>query len=250
MSTARLLWVERRAATTSEVAPARPLVPFACLGAAITALAVLTSAALTGIAWGPVAATALVAFIGFATAIALMPRHYPHARLGGANIVTSVRLGLVAVLAGMLLAVEPASIAIIVIAIVALSLDGVDGMLARRQGLSSRFGASFDMEVDSVFALVLAALAALGPAGPLALLLGLPRYLFGGATVVAPWLNGPLDERFSRKVVCVVQLIALIALQLPILPAALAVTLTVGVALMLAWSFGLDIVALRRARAA
>ncbi|MGY6498702.1 MAG: CDP-alcohol phosphatidyltransferase family protein, partial [Microcella sp.] len=146
MSTARLLWVERRAATTTGVAPTRPLVPFAALGGAVTAIAVLGSAALTGVAWGPVAATALVAIIGFTTASALLPRYHPHARLGGANIVTSVRLGMVAVLAGMLLAVAPSSIAIIAIAIVALSLDGVDGMLARRQGLSSRFGASFDME--------------------------------------------------------------------------------------------------------
>ena len=41
------------------------------------------------------------------------------------------------------------------LATVSLSLDGVDGWLARRQGLCSDFGGSFDMEVDSVFALLL-----------------------------------------------------------------------------------------------
>ena len=61
-----------------------------------------------------------------------------------------------------------AAAVVIPLSIIALSLDGVDGALARRQMLESRFGAAFDMEVDSAFALVLSILAALGPAGPAA----------------------------------------------------------------------------------
>ncbi|BAU31876.1 CDP-alcohol phosphatidyltransferase family protein [Microcella alkaliphila] len=78
-------------------------------------------------------------------------------------MVTSIRWGLVSIIVGLLVAGAPSATAIIGLAIIALSLDGVDGKLARRQRLESRFGAACDMEVDSVFALVLAALAALGP---------------------------------------------------------------------------------------
>ena len=137
---------------------------------------------------------------------------------------------------------------IIALSVVALSLDGLDGHLARRQRLTSRFGAAFDMEVDSAFALVLSVLAAFGPAGPLVLLLGLPRYLLGVAGLALPWLNGTLPARYSRKVVCVVQLIVLIVLQLPGLATWFALTLVVAVAGLLAWSFGIDVVHLFRTR--
>lgn len=179
-----------------------------------------------------------------------LARFHPHGRLGGANVVTLARLTIVGFLFTVLLAGGGQAAVVIAVSIVALSLDGVDGYLARRQGLASRFGASFDMEVDSAFALVLAGLAALGPAGPLALLLGLPRYLFGAAALAIPWLNGPPRPRFSRKTICVLQLIALIALQLPMLPPWAALTLVVATAALLAWSFGIDIVELWQGRAA
>lgn len=178
----------------------------------------------------------------------LLSRGHPHVRLGAANAVTLLRLTIVGVLLSILLAGGGSAAVVIPLSIIALSLDGVDGALARRQKLESRFGASFDMEVDSAFALVLSILAALGPAGPAALLLGLPRYLFGVAGLALPWLNGPLAPRFSRKVICVVQLIVLIALQLPFLGAWAALTLVVMTVGLLAWSFGLDIVSLSRSR--
>lgn len=196
-----------------------------------------------------VAASAIIVGLGFGLAGTLLRVHHRHERMGLANIVTSARLGLVAVLVGLLVAGNPLPYVVIGIATVALSLDGVDGFLARRQRLASRFGAGFDMEVDSLFGLVLAALATLGPAGPLALALGLPRYLFGAAAVPLPWLSGPLPERYSRKVVCVIQLIALIVLQLPWLPAGLAMALTVAAVAVVAWSFAVDVVHLARQRA-
>lgn len=187
--------------------------------------------------------TALVVFT------VLLGRGHPHDRLGAANAVTLLRVTIVGILLSILLAGGSSAAVVIALSIIALSLDGVDGALARRQKLESRFGAAFDMEVDSAFALVLSILAALGPAGPAALLLGLPRYLFGVAGMALPWLNAPLAPRFSRKVVCVIQLIALIALQLPFLEAWLALTLVVVTVGLLAWSFGLDIVSLYRERA-
>jgi phosphatidylglycerophosphate synthase len=175
-------------------------------------------------------------------------RHHPHARLGWANIVTLVRLSIVAVLLGMLLAGGGQSTVIIVMSVVALSLDGVDGYLARRQRLASPFGARFDMEVDSAFALVLSLLAALGPAGPAAVVLGVPRYVFWLASKPLPWLNGELPARPSRRVVCVVQLIALIVLQIPWLPPVIAAAIVGVTAAIVGWSFALDVVWLRRHR--
>jgi hypothetical protein len=85
--------------------------------------------------------------------------------------------------------------AVFAVAVIALSLDGIDGWLARRQGYVSDFGARFDMEVDSVLALVLALSAAVSSGlGPLAILLGLPRYAFavGG---MGPALDAPRPAR-------------------------------------------------------
>ena len=197
-----------------------------------------------------VAGTAFTAATGvFAV---LLWRRHPHPRLGAANAVTIVRMAIVALLLGVVISAGPLADAAVVLTVgagaLALALDGVDGYLARRQGTASPFGASFDMEVDAAFGLVLALLAMHGPAGAIALLLGLPRYLFAIAALFAPWLNGPLDERYSRKVVCVVQLIALLTLQLPFLPPAVAVALVAATGLSLAWSFGVDVRALWRRR--
>jgi phosphatidylglycerophosphate synthase len=177
-------------------------------------------------------------------------RRHPHARLGLANAVTMLRLAFVSTLIIPLVGVSPAPVAIIALASVSLSLDGVDGWLARRQGLSSDFGGSFDMEVDSVFALVLTLLAVVVGGAPwIVLLLGLPRYLFFIAGAIWPWLYDPLPPRYSGKVVAVIQMITLIVLQLPWLPHSLAIALTVGVLAALGWSFGRDIVWLWRRKA-
>ncbi len=176
-------------------------------------------------------------------------RRHPHARLGLANAVTLLRLAFVSALLIPLVGGAHEPIAIMAIATVSLSLDGVDGWLARRQGLASDFGGSFDMEVDSVFALVLALLAALGGAPWFVILLGLPRYLFWVAGAIWPWLYDPLPPRYSGKVVCVIQLIVLIVLQSPWVPVWLAAVLIVGTLAALGWSFGRDIVWLWRRKA-
>ncbi len=82
----------------------------------------------------------------------------------------------------------------------------------------------------------------------MAVLLGLPRYLFAAAGMVLPWMRRDLPERFSRKAVCVLQLGTLIALQAPILPPVLAVFLVPTVAAALAWSFVKDMLWLWRRR--
>ncbi len=200
---------------------------------------------------GPLALIAGLATFAIGAGVAAwrLHRRHPHARLGYANAITLLRLALVSTLVIPLVGASPAPIPIMIIATISLSLDGVDGWLARRQGLASDVGGSFDMEVDSVFALVLAALAAVVGGAPwFVLLLGLPRYLFWVAGAIWPWLYDPLPPRYSGKVVCVVQLIVLIALQSPWVPTPVAVVLIIGTLAALGWSFGRDIVWLWRRR--
>ncbi len=185
--------------------------------------------------------------VGAVAASWQLRRRHPHHRLGFANAVTLLRLALVSTLVIPLVGASPAPVAIITVATLSLSLDGVDGWLARRQELSSDFGGSFDMEVDSAFALVLALLAFIvGGAGWWVILLGLPRYLFGIAQLIWPWLKGSLPPRYSGKVICVIQLIVLIVLQAPFVPTAFGGALVIGTLAALAWSFARDIVWLWR----
>ena len=194
------------------------------------------------------AALAVYAF-GALLAVRGMRRSYAFPALGLCNLVTLARLVLVSALVVPVLAPADWAWTVFAIAAVSLSLDGVDGWLARREGLASDFGARFDMEVDSFLALLLALNAWVsGTAGALVLILGLPRYLFVAAGLVLPWLNGTLPERFSRKAACVLQIAALIALQLPFNPPLAAQLLVAVTAAALLWSFGKDIVWLWRAR--
>ncbi|MGI3170739.1 CDP-alcohol phosphatidyltransferase family protein [Pseudooceanicola sp. C21-150M6] len=195
----------------------------------------------------------MAALLGFACAIAVAGvgflRSYPHDRLGWCNAVTVLRLALVMSLVSPLLSGHGATWATLGVAVLALALDGVDGWLARREGLVSGFGARFDMEVDSALALVLSIGAAIEHQTlAILILLGLPRYLFLAASWLVPWLRRGLPERFSRKTVCVLQIAVLIALQIPVLPDAAALAMAGLAALAVAWSFAVDVVWLGRRR--
>ncbi|SDK87659.1 Phosphatidylglycerophosphate synthase [Aliiruegeria lutimaris] len=173
-----------------------------------------------------------------------LPVHYPHAVLGACNAVTLLRGALMLALVTPLIAGTERGWPEFAVAAVAAGLDGVDGWLARRSGLISDFGARFDMETDSCLALVLALHAlADGLAWPFAVILGASRFLFLAAMVVAPWLRGPLPERFSRKAVCALQIAALVALQAPSLAGAagLGLLAATGAALAVLASFARDI---------
>ncbi len=236
-------WIPR----TGWRAPLRQFLLLALVG--LFALPALIVIAFDGAATEGVAAALVVYAAGVGTAAASLRRAYPHARLGLCNGVTLSRLVLVAALVAPLATglVDPWPV--LVLASVALSLDGIDGWLARRDGLASAFGARFDMEVDSALALVLALLALIsGGAGPLVLVLGLPRYLFAAAGTVLPWLDRPLPDRYSRKVISVVQMATLILLQVPIVADRATAPLVAIAAAGLVWSFGRDILWLWRRR--
>src|ERR1051325_4296462 len=123
-------------------------------------------------ALGCLAAVAIVAF----SRISSVNHRFPP--FGGANYVTAARAAIVAVVVAYV--GESADIRIEWLAAGAATagtmLDGVDGWLARRSGMSSAFGARFDMEVDALLIMALSALAwTHGKAGVWALLSGLLR---------------------------------------------------------------------------
>ena len=127
-------------------------------------------------------------------------------------------------------------------AAIAFALDGIDGWLARRAGLTSRFGARFDMETDALLAAVLAVwLLATGTTGPEILILGFMRYLFCAASFFVTALRAELPESYRRKAVCVIQIGALIALLFPMTPEVMAVPVSFFAAILLCWSFAVDI---------
>lgn len=225
--------------------PQRSLLFAAAAGALLVAATVLALVGVDAALW-----LALTGYgLGTGLVLILMRRGYPHDTLGSCNVATLARLALTAALIAPL-AAEAAPWGVFAVAAIALSLDGIDGWLARRGGLMSDFGARFDMEVDSALALILALNAwAAGSAGAIVLLIGLPRYAFAAASLAFPWLDGPLPERFSRKAVCVIQIATLIALQLPPVAASVANPVVAALAVALVWSFGRDVLWLWRARA-
>lgn len=175
-------------------------------------------------------------------------RFYPHQRIGLCNYVTHFRATLIAGLAA-ILTFAPAVVAdadlawrVVAVAVVALMLDGVDGWAARRSGLSSGFGARFDMEIDSVLALILMLIVvSSGKVGLWVILLGVMRYLFVMAMWIWPWIDRPTPPRYAGKVVCVVQISVLIALIAPVVAPPVAPLIAAGALGLLIWSFGVDL---------
>jgi phosphatidylglycerophosphate synthase len=167
-------------------------------------------------------------------------------RWGPADRVTLVRAGLacvVAVLATRSGGDRPAVALLTAVAAVALVLDGVDGWVARRTGTATPFGARFDMEVDAFLVLALSVHVA-RELGAWALLIGSARYLLLAATWVWPWLARDLPPRYWAKVVAVVQGVVLVAAGSGLLPTGVATVAVVVALLLLAESFGHQVVQL------
>lgn len=131
---------------------------------------------------------------------------------------------------------------VLVIAAVAASLDALDGWLARRMGMSSAFGARFDMETDALFILVMSIWAwRLGKAGSWVIVAGLLRYAFVLATLLLPALRGSLPPSFRRKTIAAVQMVALLVVIAPFVPASNSAPIAAGALLALVVSFAMDI---------
>jgi phosphatidylglycerophosphate synthase len=141
-----------------------------------------------------------------------------------------------------------APVAVVPLAAVALSLDAVDGWVARRTGTSSALGARFDMEVDAFLILVLSVLVA-RPVGAWVLATGLMRYVFLGAGLLLPWLRGPIPTRYWSKVVAAVQGIVLVVAASGVLPHGWTVVAVATALALLVESFGRSVGWLWRHRA-
>ncbi|MDX8032887.1 CDP-alcohol phosphatidyltransferase family protein [Lentzea sp. BCCO 10_0856] len=196
---------------------------------------------------GPLGWAAGLAY-GFATWAFLgygMQRHRTRS-LGPADRVTLARGLMVGAVTALVAdrAGQDVPVALVVtLAAVALSLDWVDGQVARRTGTSTALGARFDMEVDAFLILVLSAYVAVHM-GPWVLAIGLMRYAFVAASWRFRWMNAPLPASYARKVVAAVQGIFLVVAASGLLPFA---TVLVGLALAsLVWSFGRDVLWLWR----
>lgn len=173
------------------------------------------------------------------------PVGFPGRGMGAANRVTLLRIVIALPVAGLALQgaalSTPARWWIVGLGTVALVLDGVDGWVARRTGTGTDFGARFDMETDALLLLVLSLLAwRSGQVGVWVLAIGALRYLFVAASYGVERLRRPLFPSLRRKVVCVVQGIALLVCIGPIVPTGLAQAVA-GIALAaLVVSFAID----------
>jgi phosphatidylglycerophosphate synthase len=137
--------------------------------------------------------------------------------------------------------------ALVPLTVVALALDFVDGRVARRTGTASAFGARLDGEADAFLILVLSAYVA-RDAGAWVLAMGLVRYAYAVAAHLLPWMQRDLPPRYWRKVVAAVVGIALTVAAAGLAPAAVTYAGLVVAAVLLAESFGWDVVWLWRRR--
>jgi len=193
----------------------------------------------------------LVFLAMMAVAIGHLRDGHPFPRLGAANRITTIRTMLVSLIAGTIGEPIPSTTAAAIasMGLAASSLDGMDGLLARRARMASRFGARFDMEVDAFFILVLSVLAwRTGKAGAWVLLAGSMRYLFVGAMSFLPWLRRETPPSFRRKAIAVLQMLGLSVVILPAIVPPLSAWWCAFVLMMLVYSFGVDTLWLWRHR--
>jgi phosphatidylglycerophosphate synthase len=134
---------------------------------------------------------------------------------------------------------------LVVLASVALALDAVDGQVARRTGTASVLGARFDAEVDAWLILLLSVEVS-RQYGNWVLMIGAARYALLAAGWAVRWLAAPLPPRYWRKVVAAIQGIVLTVAASGLLSRRAGMIAVGAALLLLAESFGRDIVWLYR----
>ena len=126
--------------------------------------------------------------------------HHGHERLGPAHWITLGRSIPVAALATGVAAASFPSMWIAILAGATMILDGLDGLVARRTGLASPFGATVDAELDAVLMVALTGiLVTQAHTGPWVLLAGAARFAYIGAGAIWPWLKADLGPSIHRK---------------------------------------------------
>ncbi len=165
-----------------------------------------------------------------------------------ADWVTLTRALLIAGVAG--LAADsfsrPVSItALVTLSTVALVLDAVDGQVARRTGTATPVGARFDGEADA-FLILLLSIVVSQRYGSWVLVIGAAPYALLLAGWLIRWLAAPLPPRYWRKVVAAVQGIVLTIAVSGLLDRVAGMIAVAVALLLLAESFGHDVIWLYR----
>lgn len=227
-----------------------PAVGLATSVALVLAVSVLAGVGLTGSVVG--FACAAVLFVLVTVGLAASGRRTP----GPADRVTLLRAVLTCGVAALVAdaaarhadaGATTRTAVLVAFASVGLSLDAVDGRVARRTGTVSAFGARFDMESDAFLILVLAIHVA-RDLGWWVLAIGAARYLLLAAQRFAPWLRRGVPPRRWRKAVAAYQGVGLTAAASGLLQPAVAIGV-VGLGLgALAVSFGTEAATLWRLR--
>lgn len=192
----------------------------------------------------PIGYFSLWALASFAALIVYCrPFWTPNQTFGLANCITEFRL------MGILLLMLVPNIAnpwIIVVSIVILTLDGVDGFAARKLKLASEFGEYFDKEVDTLFMLALCLLLyTKGQFGTWILIPGLLRYVF---VLYLKFANPPERKEYQSSFSKSIFFIMISTLIFDFSPFySVTFTLTLGMTLLLGCSFLISILRFYRA---
>ncbi len=136
-------------------------------------------------------------------------------------------------------------IALVTLSTVAQVLDAVDGQVARRTGTATPLGGRLDGEVDA-FLILLLSIAVSQVYGSWVLVIGAARYVLLLAGWLMPWLAAPLPPRYWRKVVAAVQAIVLTVAVSGLLNRLVGMIAVGAALLLLAESFGRDVIWLYR----
>jgi phosphatidylglycerophosphate synthase len=224
-------------------------------------LAALLGMLATAVLLGVVSATAGLGAVGWITglvtgsaAAALLVtarRRSDQPAILPADWVTLTRLLLIAGVTGLVADSfsRPVSItALVTLSAVALALDAVDGQVARRTGTATPLGTRIDGEADAFLILVLS-IAVSRDYGDWVLVIGAARYAFLLAGWLIPWLRAPLAPRFWRKVVAAVQGVVLTVAASGVTSRLVGMIAVAVALLLLAESFGRDVIWLYRAGA-
>jgi phosphatidylglycerophosphate synthase len=235
-----------RPQTAVPISPATGLVVQVLLLAALAGVLGLSGAGLSGAGW----AVGLTCAVVTNAALAHGLSRYRVDRLGVADWVTLARASLTVGVAALVADSfgSPAPVALLVsLSALALTLDAVDGWVARRTRTTGPLGAQFDGEVDALLILVLSVYVARS-AGAWVLAIGAARYAFLAAEWSLTWMRAPLPPRYWRKFVAATQGIVLTVAASAVLPSAMTKAALIGALAMLAESFGRDVLWLRRNR--
>jgi phosphatidylglycerophosphate synthase len=219
------------------------------IGLASTAIAGWFAGSIVGLGAVYPAKAAVFFVVLTAAVVGVAGRHHPYPRFGAANVVTTIRATLAALVAGLIGYAASSAILwwVIGVTTVFAALDGIDGWLARTTRMSSGYGARFDMETDAAFILVLSILVwQHGKAGIWVLLCGLMRYAFVAAGLVLPWLAAPLRATRRGRTVAVCQVLGLSLALAPAVPVPASSAVAAVTLAALTWSFAIDVAWLAR----